>query len=292
MSEVVWFRAADSGFPKALLTAPEPPAEVWVQGDLSLLERPAVGVIGTRTPTRYGLGATHDAARELAGQGLVIVSGMAPGLDARAHQGALEAAGGTIAVLGCGIDIPYPRPNLALLRQVKEHGLVITEFAPGIGPRKSTFPQRNRLIAALSKALLVMEGAIRSGTSNTVKWMSALGRPILAAPGRIGDPMSAGPNNLIRDGAHPYLHPNDVLRVLGMPLLPEENAPEPADDTPPELPRAEATVFDLVSRKPVHVDVLASRCDLEPGLLLAALSSLEMQGLVAQHPGKLFALAS
>lgn len=292
MSGVVRIAANDPRFPTALLVAYQPPVQIWVEGDLALLERPSIGVIGTRTPTRYGLGATHDAARELAGQGLVIVSGMAPGLDARAHQGALEAGGGTIAVLGCGIDVPYPRPNLGLLRQVKERGLVITEFAPGIGPRESTFPKRNRLIAALSQALLVMEGAIRSGTSNTVKWMSALGRPILAAPGRIGDPMSAGPNNLIRDGAHPYLHPNDVLRVLGMPLLPEEDGPEPVDDTPPELPRAEATVFDLVSRKPVHVDVLASRCELEPGLLLAALSSLEMRGLIAQHPGKLFALAS
>lgn len=292
MSGAVRIVANDPRFPKALLVAYKPPKQIWVEGDLSLLERPSVGVIGTRTPTRYGLGATHDAARELAGQGLVIVSGMAPGLDARAHQGAIDAHGATIAVLGCGIDVRYPRPNLVLRDQVRRSGLVITEFAPGAEPFPGNFLRRNRLIAALSQALLVVEGAIKSGTANTVKWMQALGRPVLAVPGRIGDPMSAGPNNLIRDGAAPYLHPNDVLRVLGMPLLPEENAPEPADDTPPELPKAEATVFDLVSRKPVHVDVLASRCDLEPGLLLAALSSLEMQGLVAQHPGKRFALAS
>lgn len=282
----------DEAYPRALLVAQRPPRHVWVQGDLSLLFRPAVGIIGTRKPSRYGLGVTHDAARELAEQGVVIVSGMAAGLDARAHQGALDVGGGTIAVLGTGIDIAYPAENAVLLEDIKQRGLVITEYPPGFGPLRGTFVERNRLIAALSQALVVVEGRIRSGTANTVKWMQQIGRQVYAVPGRLGDPMSEGPNQLLRDGATPYVHPNDVLRLLCLPQIPEEGKPLPKSEPAPDLRGAEAEVFDLLGRKPVHVDVIASRCALDPGLLLAALSSLEMRGLVEQQPGKRFALAS
>lgn len=282
----------DDAFPRALLIAPEPPDEVWVEGDLSLLERPAVGIIGTRKPSRYGLGVTHDAARELAASGAVIVSGLAAGLDARAHRGALDAGGDTIAVLGTGIDVPYPAANAALLDEVKRRGLVITEYPPGTEPRGWAFVRRNRLIAALSQVLVVVEGRIRSGTANTAEWMQRIGRQVFAVPGRLGDPMSEGPNQMLRDGAAPYVHPNDVLRLLRLPEIPEEGRPLPRPESAPDLQGAEAEVFDLLGRKPVHVDVIASRCALDPGLLLAALSSLEMRGLVEQQPGKRFALAS
>ena len=292
MTRALCLDQEDGRFPRALLLAPDPPARVWLRGDLSLLGRPAVGIIGSREPTGYGLGVTFDAARDLASSGLVIVSGMARGLDARAHQGALAAGGGTIAVLGCGIDVDYPKQNLGLLNDVRERGLVLTEFEPGIEPTKWTFPKRNRLIAALSSALIVAEAKLKSGTANTVEWMLRIGRPVFAIPGRIGDPLSAGPNAMIRDGAHIYLHANDVRRMFELPLEPEEGRPEPAKREHPDLPRAEADVFDLLGRRPVHVDDLALRCRMEPGLLLAALSSLELRGLVEQLPGKRFALAS
>lgn len=283
-------------FPRALLLAPDIPVErIWVAGDLSLLARPAAGIIGARRPSRYGLGVAHDAARELAAAGVVIVSGLAAGLDTRAHQGALDVGGGTIGVLGTGIDVVYPAANAVVQQAVASRGLLITEFAPGTEPLPWNFVRRNRIIAALSQVLVVVEGRIRSGTANTVSWMQKLGREVCAVPGRIGDPMSEGPNAMLRDGAHPYLHPNDVLRLLKLPLLPEEQPPRHArnDEAPaPQLHGAEAAVFDLLGRKPLHVDALATRCALEPGLLLAALSSLELQGLVEQHPGKRFALAS
>lgn len=282
----------DLRFPRAFLIAPDPPDYVWVLGDLSLLDRPAVGIIGTREPSSYGLGVAIDAARDLASSGLVVVSGMARGLDARAHQGALEVGGGTIAVLGCGIDVPYPRANLPLLREVRSRGLVFSEFPPGTEPRDYTFPRRNRLIAALSDVLLVVEGRIKSGTYNTVRWMEHIGRPVFAVPGRIGDPMSAGPNNLLRHGAHPYVHANDIRLHFKLPCEPEEGVEPVQANEEPDLFGAEATIYDLLGRKPVHVDELALRVSLEPGLLLAALSSLELQGLVSQLPGKRFALAS
>jgi len=285
----------DADYPRALLLADSPPGRVWVQGDLSLLDRPSAGIIGARKPSRYGLGVAHDAARELAAAGVVIVSGLAEGLDSRAHRGALDAGGATIGVLGTGLDVAYPAHNAELQEEVKRRGLVMSEYPPHFEPKPWQFVQRNRLIAALSRVLVVVEGRIRSGTANTAQWMQQLGREIFAVPGRIGDPMSEGPNNMIRDGAHPYLHPNDVLRLLQLPLLPEEKPPGNARN--PEVPTpglrgAEAAVFDILGRTPIHVDAIATRCELDAGMLLAALSSLEMQGLVEQHPGKRFALAS
>ncbi len=286
----------DPRFPACLRLAPEPPDAVWVLGDLGLLEARAVGIIGTRLPTHYGITVAYEAARALARDGLVVVSGMARGLDARAHQGALDAGGGTIAVLGCGIDVDYPRANLALLQAVRARGLVLTEFPPGTRPDKWRFPRRNRLIAALSEALLVVEGGADSGTANTARWMvESLGRDVFGVPGRLDDPMSAGPNLLIRDGAHMYLGPNDVRRLLRLPERPEDGPAAAAvarPATPPALPGAEASVFDCLTGHPTHVDALARRCALEPALLLAALSALECRGLVTQLPGQHFALAT
>ena len=289
----------DPEFPKEALLVKNPPERLWVLGDLDLLKRPRVSIIGSRKPTTYGIRVAYEAARDLASAGVVVVSGMALGLDARAHQGALDAGGGTIAVLGCGIDIDYPLGNLALLRAVRERGLVITEFEPGLHPTKFTFPLRNRLIAEFGHCLLVVEGQIDGGTSNTVRWAQER-RKIFAVPGQIDNPLASGPNLLIRDGAAAYLHPNDVLEYLKLPRLPADDAPaeilrigrEEAQQRRAQLSHAEAALYDLITPRPVHVDALAARSELGPGLLLAALSSLELQGLVTQLPGKHFALAS
>ncbi len=293
-AEPVRLARDDPRFPAGLRLAPEPPDEIWVQGDLGLLRSRAVGIIGTREPTGYGITVAYEAARALARDGLVIVSGMARGLDARAHQGALDAGGGTIAVLGCGIDVDYPRANLALLNDVRARGLVLTEFPPGTRPDKWRFPRRNRLIAALSEALVVVEGSADSGTANTARWMvESLGRDVFGVPGRLDDPRSVGPNLLIRDGAHIYLGPNDVRRILGLPECPDDGpVSERAVRAAPSLFGAEASVFDCLTERPEHVDALARRCELDTPALLAALSSLELQGLVTQLPGQHFALAS
>jgi DNA processing protein len=278
-----------------VLRADPAPEALWICGDLRLLDRPAVAIVGSRRPSPYGVQVAFDLARELAGAGVVIVSGAARGLDARAHQGALDADGGTIAVLGTGIDVDYPPENAPLLAEVRSRGLVLAEYPPGAGPRPWTFPARNRLICALAKCLVVVEGKPKGGTSNTVDWAAKLGIPVAAVPGRIHDPLAEGPNLLIQQGAHVVLSPDDVLELIGLPLRAEGARRAEAAlryEARADLTGAEATLYDLLTTRPVHVDVLAERSALDPGLLLAALSSLELQGLAQQLPGKHFALAA
>ncbi len=290
----------DARYPRAFGLLEKPPEQLWAQGDLSLLDRGRVSIIGSRDPSEYGERVAFESARALAAKGAVIVSGMALGLDARAHLGALDAGGGTIAVLGSGIDVDYPRGNRHLLAEVRAKGLVLTEYEPGAEPLAFRFLERNRLIAALADILLVVEGRIDGGTSNTAKWAGEAGVTIFGVPGRLGDELSESPNSLIRDGGHIYMHPNDILIPLGLPVYPEpRKAREDAKERRARLRRtratlrgAEAELFDLIGSRAVHVDELAARSDVEPGLLLSALSSLELQGLVTQLPGKHFKLAS
>jgi DNA processing protein len=290
----VLLRRDDAAFPRAALLARPQPEELYAEGDLSLLDRPMVGIVGSRTPSPYGVRVAYEAARALAEAGVVIVSGLARGLDARAHRGALDAAGGTIAVLGCGLDIAYPEENRALLEEVRGHGLVLSEYPPGTEPRPFRFPARNRIIAALGRCLLVVEGKPHGGTGNTVEWAQKCDRRVFAVPGRLGEPEALGPNLLLQQGASIYLEPADLLDAVGVRAPRRQPAAEESAGAPQprtELTGAEATLFDLIGPDPVHVDTLASRSAMEPGLLLAALSSLELQGLVSQLPGKHFALA-
>ena len=283
----------DAAFPRAALRARPQPDQLFACGDLALLQRPAVAIVGSRQPSPYGVHVAFEAARALAEAGVVVVSGAAKGLDARAHQGALAAGGGTIAVLGTGLDIVYPAENAGLLTQIREKGLVLTEFDAGTHPAPWTFPARNRLICALAKALLVVEGRPKGGTSNSVDWAIKLETPIFAVPGRITDDVAEGPNLLIQQGAHPYLGPADLLDFLHIPHRHAGAAPAEGAQVPrAELHGAEATLYDLITTQPVHVDQLSERSALEPGLALAALSSLELQGLVRQLPGKHFVLAA
>lgn len=293
-------RQDDLRFPRELFFLEKPPGLLYAQGDLSLLTQPRVSIIGSREGSAYGERVAYEAAHALAGAGVVIVSGMAMGLDARAHRGALDAGGGTIAILGTGIDIDYPRRNRMLLGEVRAKGLVLTEFEPGEPPLDWHFPKRNRIIAALGQCLLVVEGRVQGGTSNTAKWALGAGATIFGVPGRLGEEMSESPNLLIQTGGSIYLGPNDILQRMGLPLLSQERAEvrelrghiDAARCARAELTDAEATLYDLIGPQPVHVDALATKSAINPGLLLAALSSLELQGLVTQLPGKHFALAS
>lgn len=310
MTDARVLRPGEAAFPRALLAVDPPPEVLYARGDLSVLDRPMAAIVGSRQPTRYGIKVAYEAAYEAARAGIVVVSGLARGLDGRAHRGALDGGGATVAVLGCGLDVPYPRANLDLLRAIPEHGLLLTERPPGEHPKKWAFPARNRLIAGLARCLLVVEGRSHGGTSNTVTWMQTVGRAVLAVPGRIDDPVAEGPNLLLRDGATPYLSPADLLVEFGLtwdggahrPAAAESErspaggaAPAPDRDALAamgEFAAAEATVFDLITPDPVHVDRIADRAALDQSALLAALSSLEIKGLVTQLPGKRFQLAS
>jgi DNA processing protein len=293
-------RRDDPRFPLSLLAVRPQPEVLYARGDLALLEQRLVAIIGSRTPTTYGSRVAYQAAQAAARAGLVVVSGMARGLDTRAHRGALDAGGKTIAVLGSGVDVPYPKANRDLYADVLASGLLLSEEEPGADPRPGSFPRRNRLISGLAECLLVVEGKAAGGTSNTAAFMLAAGKPILAVPGRIEDEVAEGPNKLIRDGAGVYLGPEDLLARFGLEwsrvVAKERRAQAMQLDAflagSPELLRAEAAVFDLLVAEPLHVDVIAAKAALDASTLLAALSSLELKGLAVQLPGKRFCLAA
>jgi len=289
----------DADFPTKALTVRPQPRTLFVRGDVAVLGRRMVAIVGARDPSPYGMKVAWEAAHACARAGLVVVSGMARGLDGQAHRAALDAGGLTVGVLGCGLDVAYPRQNADLRSSIPEHGALISEFPAGTRPAPWTFPQRNRLIAALADTLLVVEGRVKGGTSNTVAWVMTLNKTVLAVPGRIDEELAGGPNLLIQQGATLYRGPWDLFDVLGLPApewvrresTPDGFAPD-VRAARAELSGAEATLFDLMTPQPVHVDQLARRATLDAGLLLAALSTLELQGLIKQLPGKHFALAS
>lgn len=286
--------AHGEGFPPQALTVRPQPKVLYARGDLGVFERRMVAIVGARDPSPYGMSIAWHAAQACARAGLVVVSGMARGLDAQAHRATIDAGGKTIGVLGCGIDRRYPAENADLHDSIPRNGLLLTEYPGDTRPSKWTFPSRNRLIAAFAETILVVEGRIKGGTANTVHWMLGLGKTICAVPGRIDEELAGGPNLMIQQGATLYREPQDLFDA--MKFIPEDGAglepPHAARSARAELSGAEATLFDLMSPQPVHVDQLVTRAALEPGLLLAALSTLELQGLIKQLPGKHFALAS
>ncbi len=297
--EIQVLEREDPRFPKGVLLVESPPQRLYAIGDLAMLEGRRVGIVGSRHPSNYGVRVAYEAAGAATRAGLVVVSGMARGLDARAHRGALDAGGKTIAVLGGGVDVCYPLGNRDLYDEISERGLVLSEFAAGVRPRPEFFPQRNRIIAALVEYLLVVEGKIKGGTSNTADWMLKLNKHVLAVPGRIDEDAAGSPNLLISQGATMYRGPEDLLAAYGISLdaVEARERRELAAQvdmvfaSEPDLLDAEAKVFDLLAAEPIQVDAIAERTGLDAGPLLAALSSLELKGLAVQLPGKLFALS-
>ena len=260
------------------------PLGLWVAGPMRLDELGASGIaiVGARASTPYGDTVASELASELAEAGTVIVSGGAVGIDASAHRGALASDGATVAVMACGLDQLYPRCNDSLLRRIRMDQLLVSEYPPGATPTKFRFLTRNRLIAALSAATIIVEAAARSGAKNTVGWAQALGRPVLAVPGPVTSALSVTPHRLVRD-AHAALVTNarDVLVELGPlgvlqpPLVDPES--RPTDDLDPcELAVREA----LPARRPISVDELAILVGLGVGDCLAVLGALAARGQV------------
>ena len=202
----------DAEFPAPLRTIPDPPPVLFALGILSLLDRPAIAIVGSRDHTAYGEAVTRSLAGQAARAGLVVVSGMARGLDAVAHAAALGAGGTTIGVLGNGLGVIYPAANRALYERIAEHGLLLTEFPPGERPHAGSFPRRNRLISGLARVTAVVEAAVGSGALITAGTALDQGREVMAVPGPVTSPVSTGTNRLIRDGATPYLEPVDLLQ--------------------------------------------------------------------------------
>ena len=282
-----------SAFPPQLEEIRDPPAVLYVWGDVSLLTRPGVAFVGSRDHTTYGA----EAARILAGavaQRAVVISGMARGIDAIAHTAALDAGGGTIGVLGNGFGVIYPASNRALYDRMLAQGCLVTEHPPGERPHAGSFPRRNRLISGLARAVVVIEAAAKSGALVTADAGLEQSRAILAVPGPITSPTSCGCNKLIQQGAKPALCAADIFEEIGLPTgLADLGAAlaTPAPRVPPiDLTGLQLTLWHRMTTEPQHVDALVSATQSGAANVLGALTELELRGLVRQGPGMVFGL--
>jgi DNA processing protein len=276
-----WVARTDSDFPGRLRSIHDPPVGIFVRGTaaLDLLDAPCVAVVGARACSQYGTEVGLRLGRELARAGVVVVSGLARGIDGAAHRGALET-GRTVAVLGCGVDRDYPRAHAALAAEIAAKGLIVSEYAPGVEPAPWRFPARNRLVAGLADATVVVEARARSGALITADLALEEGREVLAVPGEITSHLSAGTNELLRLGATPVTSPADILAVLGI-----EPASAPAGVAPDELPPRLREVLAIVADAPTTFDELLRRTGRDAGELSAALVELELLSLVTEAAG-------
>jgi DNA processing protein len=275
----------DADYPPLLAEIGDPPAALYVWGDATLLSRPAAAIVGSRNHTAYGAAAARLIAGGVA-RAAVVVSGMARGLDAVAHTAALEIGGATVGVLGNGFGVVYPAANRALYARVAAAGCLVSELPPGERPRVSTFPRRNRIIAGLAGVTVVVEAAASSGALITADCALDQGRSVLAVPGPITSATSAGCNKLIQQGAKPALCAADVLEEIGLPA--GAAPPATAVVLPADLDDLQRDLCARLTAQPAHVDVLVRTTGREPGVVLTALTELELRGLVRQQPGMLF----
>ena len=275
----------DPAYPGPLRDMPDAPLFLYIRGSLPPNDGSAVALVGTRTPTHYGLTVTHRMAYELASQGITVISGMARGIDTQAHKGALAARGRTIAVLACGIDVAYPPENRGLMEEIARSGAVVTENPFGTKPESGYFPARNRIISGLSAGTVIIEAAEDSGSLITADYTEKQGRKLFAVPGNIGSPTSRGTNSLIKRGALLVETAGDVLAGLGLP--PGKKQPVPRRPLP-AMTDDEASVLRSVTGEPKHIDALRAACGVTAGRLSAVLTALELKGLIKQLPGKYF----
>jgi len=274
---------ADPEYPQALLTTADPPAVLFAVGRLELLNRPAVAIVGSRNATQQGVANAEGFAAALARAGVTVVSGLALGIDAAAHRGALAADGdaSTIAVVGTGVDVIYPSSHRALTHEIRAQGVVVSELPLRTPAIAHNFPRRNRLIAGLSRGVLVVEAALRSGSLITARLAAEAGREVFAIPGSIHSPLARGCHRLIRDGAKLVESAQDVLEDLGV-----RGAKVGAPARPASMePGADDALLTLMGHDPVDLDTLAERSGRAPSELSAALLELELAQHIERLPG-------
>jgi DNA processing protein len=282
---------ADPEFPAVLHDIPEPPPLLFALGDLHLLQRPAVAIVGSRDHSAYGAEACRMVAGTAAAAGIVVISGMARGLDAIAHLAALDAGGGTIGVLGNGLGVVYPAANRVLYERVLADGLLLTEFPPGERPYVANFPRRNRLISGLARVTVVVEAAEGSGTLITVASALDQGRDVMVVPGPITSRTSIGTNRLLRDGAAPYLEPADLAAHFPEAHALAVRGPAPVRPALPPglaLSEEERRVALALGPSARQLDLLVEEVGIPVDRVLAALCALELHGLIQQEPGRRF----
>ncbi len=272
------FTIADEYYPKLLKEIYDPPPVLFYRGDLGCLARPCLAVVGTRQATTYGRRAADELTSELAAAGFVIVSGLAYGIDAIAHRATLRSHGTTVAVLANGLDTVYPTAHRDLAHDiVAANGLLLSEFPPGVPALKQHFPQRNRTIAGLARATLVIEGARESGALITARSALESNRDVMALPGSIFSDQSQGTNDLLKAGAHLVTSANDVLAVLGVESITRTKLPPPS--------AAATALLNYLNDEPMHVDELARSSGVAVADLMAQLTALELSGYVREVGG-------
>jgi len=289
--ELIWARVQSSGiqvltwddleYPPLLKEIDQPPPVLYMRGHFSTEMRWAVAIVGTRRVTAYGRQAAEELAAFLASNGITVVSGLARGIDAIAHQASLRAGGSTLAVLGCGVDRVYPPEHSRLAAQITEQGALISDYAPGTPPDAANFPPRNRIISGLSLATIIIEAGETSGALITATFAAEQGRDVYALPGSIYAPQSKGTNRLISQGARPLLRVEDVLDSLNINQVVEYQAAQrslPADAT-------EYSLLMLMSAEPIHIDDLVSQSGISIERVSAALAMMELKGIARQVGG-------
>ncbi|MEX0607239.1 MAG: DNA-processing protein DprA, partial [Halofilum sp. (in: g-proteobacteria)] len=282
---------ADPRYPARLAAIADPPPVLYVQGDPEVLAYPALAIVGTRHPTPAGEEIAHDFARHLAASGLVIVSGLALGIDGAAHEGALAAGGLTVAAAGTGLDRIYPARHQTLARRIAAEGALVSELPVGTRPSRSAFPRRNRILAGLCEGTLVVEAAVRSGSLITARLALEQDRDVFAIPGSIHNPVARGCHQLIRQGAKLVETADDVLEELAPRLGERPHAPDaasaPQSAQPPEDPEY-ARLYACLDWQPRGIDDLAARSGLGAGEVASMLLRLELEGQVRIAPGGLY----
>ncbi len=271
----------DETYPVRLKQIDQPPPVLYALGELTPKDEWAVAIVGTRRFTHYGRQAAEEIAAFLAQNGVTVVSGLARGVDSIAHRAALDAGGRTIAVLGSGVDQIYPAENRGLAAEMANRGAVLSDYALGTPPEAGNFPPRNRIIAGLSIAVVVIEAGERSGARITANFAVEQGREVFAVPGNIFSPQSKGTNQLIREGAHPLLAPEDLLEVLNLSMVTEHQKARivlPAN-------AVEAAIFEVLGHEPVHVDQIGQQAKLPIEQISATLTLMELKGMVRQVGG-------
>jgi DNA processing protein len=278
---------ADNIYPRLLLEIPDPPPLLYAVGSLGLLQRPALAVVGSRNATPQGERNAESFARALSERGFTIVSGLALGIDAAAHRGGLAGGGSTIAVLGTGIDILYPRRNASLAEEIAQRGLLISEFPLGTAPAAPNFPRRNRLISGLAQGCLVVEAALASGSLITARAAAEQGREVFALPGSIHSPLSKGCHALIKTGAKLAESADDILAELGG-FRPSGFASTMAQAPQPAARPDAGGLLQHIGHDPVDVDSLCTRAGMSPEQVSSELLRLELDGSITSLPGGLY----
>jgi DNA processing protein len=282
-------------YPQNLLQIYDPPVLLYVRGDPQVLNLPSLSIVGTRRPTLYGTQMAQRLGRELAARGLVVVSGMARGIDAIGHQGAMDAQGRAIGVLGTGIDVCYPKENKKLYEKVLERGAILTEFPLRTHPAPENFPVRNRIVAGMPLGVVVIEGAQYSGSLITARLAMEFGREVFGVPGNVTQPVSFAPNLLIKQGAKLVTCAEDVIEELPTPIraaLVQAEQPEAEQRNllaAASLNGSEKKLYELLTaEESVPIDDIVERSGLNSSDVLASLFNLEMKGIIRQLPGKQF----